>query len=50
VFTLNFAKKQQFVNYEKQGNIWQLLAVRWKAAKTLTYCILFWRLNALEKG
>jgi len=32
-----------------QGSIWQLLAVRWKAAKTLTYCILLWRLNALKK-
>jgi len=31
-----------------QGSIWQLLAVRWKAAKTLTYCILLWRLNALK--
>jgi hypothetical protein len=30
------------------GNIWQLIAVRWKAAKTLTYCILYWRLNALK--
>ena len=34
---------------KQQGSIWQLLAVRWKAAKTLTYCILLWRLNALKK-
>jgi hypothetical protein len=33
---------------KQQGCIWQLLAVRWKAAKTLTYCILHWRLNALN--
>jgi len=31
----------------QQGNIWQLITVRLKAAKTLTYCILLWRLNAL---
>ena len=38
-----FAQKQQ-------GCIWQLLTVRWKATKTLTYCILHWWLNTLKLG
>jgi hypothetical protein len=38
-----------FVNYEKQGCIWQLLTMGQKAAKLPNYCILHWRLNALNK-